>query len=259
VQLLDTRRYIPALPLDYGMLGAVKPSKSHSVRAAGSRIRSFWSGACGSLVVGRPRLGRPSARQNVPAGRWWLAPFDPAGDSANHCTALNRGLRLKSRRLALPTIGPIRCGLIRIRSLTIRLPRIVPLRRAGTRISSVTITRRADGDWWAACTLERRLRPPRRPNGRAEDAIVAQAGGPKTAGDDRGRPEPAGARQFDHLQPTQVEHFSLPATPYSQLAINALTAPEGTHQLAEAGAADGMARFRRAIGRLHHYLTLGLS
>jgi hypothetical protein len=245
----------------------MKPSKSPSVRAAGSRIRSFRSGERGSLVFGRARLGRSSAQQNVRAGRRWLARSDPKGDSADRYTALNPGLRLKPRRLGMPTIGPIRCGLIRIRSLTIRLPRTGPLRRAGTRITSVTITRRADGNWWAACTLERRLRPPRRPNERADNAMVAQSRAPKTTAADGGlatqsqggRAEPVGARQFDHPQPTQVEHFSLPATPYSQLAMNALTAPAGTDILAEAGAADGMARLRRAIGRLQRYLTLGLS
>jgi hypothetical protein len=56
----------------------MKPSKSHSVR---SRIWCFWSGARGSWVFGRARLGRAGPRRNVLAERRWLAYFDPKGDS----------------------------------------------------------------------------------------------------------------------------------------------------------------------------------
>jgi hypothetical protein len=164
-------------------------------------------------------------------------------------------------------MGPIRRGPIPISSVTISLPRVVPIRRSGTRITSVTLTRHPDGEWWAACTLERRLRPPRRPNERAADAMVARARERKTAaaGGERateshgGRHEPTCARQFDPAQPTQVEHFSLPVAPYGQLTINALAAADDAPIPAESGSADGMATLRRTIGRLQRHLNPGRS
>jgi hypothetical protein len=164
-------------------------------------------------------------------------------------------------------MGPIRRGPIPISSVTISLPRVVPIRRSGTRITSVTLTRHADGNWWAACTLERRLRPPQRPDERAGDATVARGWGRKTAAaaggrateSHGGRHEPAWARQLDPAQPTQVEHFSLPVAPYGQLTMNALTAADDAPIPAESGSADGMATLRRTIGRLQRHLNPGRS
>jgi hypothetical protein len=241
----------------------VTPPKSRSLRAARSKIRTGWSVELGSRVSACARRGAAGARQNVLAGRW-PARFDTNGRSADRHTALNRRPRLKTLHLGLPTIGPIRHRPIRISSVTVSLPRIVPIGRAGTRVTSVTLTRRADGEWWVACTVERRLRPPRGPNERAGDAMVAQAREPKTAAAagglatrSPGRHEPSQARLFSHPQLMQAEQLSLPLTPYSQLAVNALTSSEDTPILAGLGSADGMARLRRTIGRLRRDLTRG--
>ena len=234
----------------------MKPPKSHSMPAAFSKIWFFWSGERRSWVFARARFGRPGARQNVLTGRG-PARFETNGRFADGYTALNRRPRLKTLHLGLPTIRPIRHRPIRISSVTVSLPRIVPIGRAGTRVTSVTLTRRTDGQWWAACSVERRLRSPRRSNERAGDAMVARAREPKTAAAagglatrSQGRHEPPQARLINHPQLMQAEQLSLPLTPYSQLAMNALTSSEDIPILAEFGSADGMARLRRTIGRL---------
>jgi len=245
----------------------VTPPKSRSLRAACSKIRTGWSVELGSRVAACARRGAAGARQSVLAGRQRVARFDTNGRSPDRHTALSRGSRLKPRRLGLPPIGPIRHRSIPISSVTISLPKVVAIRRSGTRITSVTLTRHPDGNWWAACTLERRLRPPRRPDERAGDAMVARGWGRKTAAaaggrateSHGGRHEPTRARQFDPAQPTQVEHFSLPVAPYGQLTINALTAADDAPIPAESGSADGMATLRRTIGRLQRHLNPGRS
>jgi len=164
-------------------------------------------------------------------------------------------------------IGRIRRGPGRISSVTIALPSVLPISRSGTRITAVTITRDSAGHWWAACTLERRLRPPQQPNERAGAAKVAQrrgpwiiaAGGGSAIQSQGGRREPTPARHFGLPQLAPVEHLTLPAAPYSQLTINALIAPDDAPILAESAAADGMANLRRTIARLQHYFKTGLS
>ena len=241
----------------------MKPPKSHSMRVACSKVWSFWSGERRAWVRARARLGRAGARPEVLAGGRWRARFDTNGGSAHRYTALDRRRRLKTWRLGLLTIGPIRGGPLRLGSVTIRLPRIVPIRRRGTRVTSVTIARRTDGEWWAGCTVERRLRPPRRPSVRAGDALgwepetTAAAGG--LAAQSRDRHESTRARLVDHPLSSQVERSSLSFAPYSQLAMNALSTSAAAPALAESGSAEGMARLRRTSGRLQRFLTLGSS